>query len=475
MSDSSITEDPKQQYDNTLRLLSDFLQQGLGINKIEVHQIYFLLMYFPFYMVSRDLQDKYKIAVNFTNEKDENNALYENDDAIISKMIDPKFEALDTGNTENKLQLALCEPVIFNKRAENIDKFKPFYLNKEKGTLSDLALQSEATGIKEPNTEGSYFIHLPFINFPPLYGISLVNNPSINQIKRKRMNTEMKTVKDEEGTKSLVSLLSYWRHFSSKLSLLQKSHFEDLTASLYPQESTTDWLIRGDLKFKFHGVSWIKLEKEFEDLFHKHVDVAFTIQPWMAVVASEKHELPLDIEIVYKNRCIIDYDCTSIIFKTNKEENLLLGDFILRCFYQLIQFKIRELYDGEDSKIEDEIVAYCDLRSQYCKFDNDNGECGCECCKCGNNSSDGKKDHTDGCLFENKMALQILNDSQIYRHRDKNIKVKVSKEDPNQEAARAAGAYFSKKFGETQVGLKEFEFLMESNNGRSETNKSNIV
>ncbi len=440
-------------YENTISILSDFLKNGLGVTTIEVHQIYFLLMYFPFYMVCRDLQDKHGFSVNFTNEEDKTNkTLYENDDAIIKKMLESSFNSLYEENGKTNLQLSLCEPVLFNERAQNITEFKQYYSNK--GKIDGLSLQSTATTANK-----NYFIHLPFINFPPMYGISLVNNPDINHIKRDRMANEYKKIKlRNDDRNQVISLMAYWRHFSSKLSLLQKSDFEKLTASLYPKGSTTDWLIREDLKFKFHGKSWIKLEQEFEDLFHKHVDVAFTVQPWMAVVASEKHTPPLDVEIVYKNRCIIDYDCTSMIFKTNKKENLIIGDFILRCLYRLVHIRIRELYDSEEDEVKDQIEAYCNLRSKYCKV----GEpsCGCECCECKNKDSNGEKKHYEGCLFENKVALQILNDSQIYQHRDKGIADIM-----NDDSDQTAGLYFAEKFGQSRDGLNKFSSFIEGTDG----------
>lgn len=359
-----------------------------GIKTITFHQFSFLIMYFPVYMIIYELKQYLmksgiKVKVPFESQ--------ERDKAIIENMAKEDFESFKLDNEENTLHIGLCEPVVFNKeknenksailKYDDLDKLNKKELKKK--------LKNECLG-KLENGKISYFIHLPFINFPPIYGVSLINNESIKKIKEKKENETV-----QKGDVCL-SIADYRRHFSAKLSLLDIVDFENLAYSSYPEGSTTDWFIRKKIKFPSKNPSPIcieKLEEEFKALFDGNVDVAFTVQPWAAITDAVCSKHPYKIDIVYKDVCK-RFDCTSLILKTNKDEYLILGDYILNCFKILLEKKIEELYKMSSEDLGENIEHYCKLLYEHNK----------------NSPLD------ESFKFENKMALRLTIDSQIYRY-----------------------------------------------------------
>lgn len=443
----------KKSFEKALKAFVSFLHD-CGIKKIIFHQFDFLIMYFPVYMLIKDLKDK-DITVEFEkgNEKD-------NDIAINKKMANGNFESLDIG--EGILHIGLCEPVVFNvnvafKRRDHVRAENKFLTYKPMKKVGEFELKNECVG----ENNNSYFLHLPFIKFPPLYGVSLINRPIINKIKRKKSKEGM----NRKG-KQVLSIVDYWKHFSAKLSLLDNKDFEELTASSYPPGSTTDWFIRHKFQFRFKKVTSVKnlKEGEFKDLFNRKVDVAFTVQPWAALSASELNDPPLDIDIVFKNVCDDKFDCTSLIFKTGIRERLILGDHILKFLNNLLNTKIDELYrmhSADISDIEKSMKYYCTLLSEYLRNKHKdhhgiNTCCSCyvpECLNVGKKQT--KIKLADGCLFENKMALRLTNDSQIYKH------LKEEEIAP----AKAVANYFVEKFSKTPEGCNKFQELMRGGSG----------
>jgi len=302
-----MTEEKYQgYYEFILDKLVWFIEDA-GFEKIVIHQFSFLDLYFPLYMILVDLKEKLKNTdVKFSDP-------IENDEKLIETMMLKKFESFEikNKNSNNTLNLGLCEPVIFSRPRQKK------YENYDKQTNRD----GHINPCKYNSNEGSFFIHLPFINIPHVYGVALKNRPAINKIKRE---------KQSEHNQNL-NIMNFWNHFATNLSLLDKSDFDDLVVSLYPKGSTTDWVIRKRIGgFAFAGISWVdSVEREFEDLFKGIVDVAFTVQPWSAISASEKHNPPLDIEIVY-SQAGDTFEYSSLIFHTLKKEYLIFGDFILR-------------------------------------------------------------------------------------------------------------------------------------------------
>jgi hypothetical protein len=438
--------------DNKLILLRTILD-CLGVKTIRIHQIDFLMMYFPFYMMIDDFKKSKTesgkdIIVEFVNFSVDDKGLklpYGNDDGIFSNILNNNIDRMESLSDDGEtLNLYLCEPVPFNPR-NNFEKYEEkvpiggFGHGIDKLTLiENLKLERERETknhklicLKHTFTNTPlYFIHEPFINFPPLYGISLVNNPQLNKIK----NDLIKEENEEPGKPTYLSRSNYWKHFSAKFSLLQKHHFKKLVASIYPKGSTTDWFIRkkDNYKFELKGKTWVELPEEFEDIFHGHADVAFTVQPWVAVSKTKSHETPFEIEIVYKNRSE-DYDCTSIIFVSKTIEKLVIGNYVIKMIYALLQEKIVELYGFEKKGIDKRLENFCDLkRNSICAHakcangthynatgcKNKTGcttYCDCECCGCGLDGREKKEKGKHGCIFENRIALEILADSQIYK------------------------------------------------------------
>lgn len=435
-------------YGDVIKDLSTFLVDS-GITKIVFHQFDFLIMYFPVYMVINNLK-KNGLTIEFN--------IKENDESIIKGMV-----TQESFNTEEAtLHLGLCEPKVFPENHPDKEKLGNYLV------FEDLNNESEKNNrtklhhnmcVKKDGEE-SYFIHLPFINFPPIYGVSLINRDIINKIKREKRREGVK-----KGVEKELSIMDFWRHFSAKLSLLdERKDFNKLVASSYPKGSTTDWFIREKIKFPLRGITWVEtLEKEFDDLFYGLVDVAFTVQPWVAISKSEFHDPPLDVDIVYKNVCT-EFDCTSLIFSTTKREHLILAEYILNCFKNLLESKIKELYELNTDSIDDHIRPYCMLLSEHCKKNADNKHAAdknnCGCCEpvsnC-NNSNEEKENEikmNDGCLFENKMALRLTKDSQIYKHLRWIEKNEMNVED-------VVANYFVEKFGGSTEGLNKFyDFLV---------------
>ncbi len=418
-----------------LKKLKDLLD-ALGVQEIEIHQIGFLMMYFPFYMVLQDLKNK-NIKINFSKNKK-----YKDDDKhIVEAMLNNDFESLlDNGNM---LQIGICEPILFNARGADEQSYKAYERNTDfaSGKLGLKSTKHEHSGEHEHYsrffTDGDKIaggiIHIPFINFPPLYGVALVNNPKINRIKRDLLT--------KKSAKTGATMQDYWRHFSAKMSILQRDDFKGLVASLYPKGSTTDWFIRREYGLKLKGKTWILLSDEFADIFNGHADVAFTVQPWAAVPYSKSktRSEPMDIEIVYKSRCY-EYDCTSLLFKTKSSERLVIGEYVLRYLYALIHEKIRHLYhDATPNDLNNFLASYCEMVQQNCA--NTGESCNCSCCKCKSNKTSKIKGAADDCLEENKVALQLILDSQIYKQRVKSFK------DINCETAEGAVVeYFAAKY-----------------------------
>ncbi len=443
----------EEEYDKIKRELVSFLE-NCEIKTINFHQFGFLIMYFPVYMIIHDLEEsKYTGKILFQEK--------ENDKKINEDMVEESFESFEVHVGSNTLHLGLCEPVVFNieEKNENGESIFKKYgdlvsLNKEgydfealKHKLGNKCIGMLIDDIKDDKTKQnkkikeSYFMHLPFINFPPIYGISLINNPVINRKKR-----EKRKEGDEE---KVLSIIDYWKHFSAKLSLLDKNDFRDLTVSSYPKETTANWFITKSkfIKFPFFkGITWIKhLRNEFDDLFDGIVDVAFTVQPWAALPASEFHEPPFDVDIVYKNVCT-EFNCTSLIFKTKKREYVFIGDYILNCFNNLLKIKIKNLYEMDSVGIEESIKHYYKLLMKH--------------------SNNAKKqarkpinlsqiDMETWCLFENKMALRLTIDSQIYKHLEE-----IKKDHKGMKEEEVVADYFVEKFSNTAEGHEKFQELI---------------
>ncbi len=458
-------------YDDAKEALLSLLTDS-HITTIEIFQFDFLVMYFPFYMVINDLKNS-GITITFDQS-------IENDEKIIEKMAKDDFESFRIDG-EYKLRIGLCEPLVFNKETQ--DEENKIKGNSDSETLNNHGNKNGEIKAKEneewskfakildnecvENGKNSFFIHLPFISFPPLYGVSLINRPVINKIKKKK--SKDKTTRNEGDEKKVLSIIDYWRHFSAKLSLLDKNDFQNLVASSYPKGSTTDWFIRKKIRFPLKGATWIEnLSKEFDDLFNGLVDVAFTVQPWAAVSQSEFHDPPLDVDIVYKNVCDQNFDCTSLIFKTKEKEYLIFGDYILNCFNVLLKEKINELYRMDSNGIKETIKEYCKLIVDACK---NNKKCSCVCCdfetkaqKCQNrekvtNGNNNDVDTEDGCLFENKMALRLINDSQIYKYLKK-----IKRNHKGMDIEKVVVNYFVEKFKEDPDKL--LSMLFEVKHGR---------
>lgn len=447
-----MSRDGFMTYDDAKRALLFFLKES-NVTTIKILQFDFLIMYFPFYLVINDLK-KSGITITFDQSM-------ESDEAITKKMAENSFESFVIDDEDKFLHIGLCEPVVFtnkkHKKEKDDDDYKDYHLlselkdndNDKKWQSLQKRLSNACLGKKLNGSEGSFFMHLPFISFPPLYGVSLINRPVVNKIKRWKSQDEI--TRSKGNNKKVLSIIDYWRHFSAKLSLLDKNNFKSLVASSYPKGSTTDWFIRKKISFPLKSTTWVEnLSKEFDDLFNGLVDVAFTVQPWAAVSQSEFHDPPLDIDIVYKNVCDQDFDCTSLIFKTTKKEYLIFGDYILNCFNILLKEKISDLYGMGSDDIKESIKEYCKLIVAACKKDI---TCSCICCdfrakaqdcqnheKVNNGNSDEVKSEY-GCLFENKMALRLTNDSQIYKHLKK-----IKEDHKGMKIEEVVVDYFVEKF-----------------------------
>lgn len=426
-------------YEKSKSLLIQLLND-LNVTTVKVYQIDFLIMYFPFYMMVNDPDFKGKgIAFEFLHG-------FKDDDAVISRMLNADFESLPGDGT---LHLAICEPVVFNHRGEEktIESSDPnikvtYISDADIFEGSDIGYNNAQNGInidtdtaeenlkRDSNSsncnkrmkdkqynyktfdhhsavngeiiKSTHIIHVPFINFPPLYAIATSNNPRINLIKKEYL------VKKYGN----LSRYDYWKHFSSNFSLLQKCDFRNLSACLYPKKSTTDWMIRVKNEFSFKSKSWVsKIEDEFEDVFHGHADVAFTVQPWAAVEkANNHHKKPFDIEIVYKSNTD-EYDCTSVIFATQQAENMIIGNYILNLMTSVLDYNIKRLLKAERTDIGELLKPYCNMIKELCQ--SPDSRCNCRCCKCSENIEDDKS--STPCIDVNEVALEILADMNIYK------------------------------------------------------------
>lgn len=434
-----MSDDLHNVYKDAKDKLISFLQD-CSINTIKFHQFGFLIMYFPIYMIIHDLRES-ESESGYTGE-----ILFEekeNDKKINEDMIINDLESFNVNGEKNTLDLGLCEPVVFNEEEKNengdgiFKNYEPYDLKKDDNSTPKKELLNKCVR-KLNNGKESYFMHLPFINFPPVYGVSLINNPKINKIKREKRKDSI-----ERDNEKFLSIIDYWRHFSAKLSLLDKDDFKKLKVSLYEEGSTTDWFIRERLEFKTAGITCVNdINNEFKDLFKGDVDVAFTIQPWAALPASEFQDPPLDVDIVYKNVCT-EFNCTSLIFKTSKKEYLIIGDYILNCFNILLKIKIKNLYEMNSDDIKESIKHYCELLMSHCKKQDKK------------TINPSQIDMEKWCLFENKMALRLTIDSQIYKYLSE-----IKKEDERMNDQDVIANYFVEKYGGSSKGIDEFQKLL---------------
>ena len=414
---------------HTYKKAKDKLLEFIKLSEIKTiifHQFEFLIMYFPVYMIICDLKgdlDKLGIHLSFKPK--------ENDKAIIKDIAEESFESFELDNEKNTLHIGLCEPVIFNDikhaREITIPGYEHLDNNELKNELRNECLQKKSKNDSEDKV--SYFLHLPFINFPPIYGVSLINNESIKDIK-----LEKEQEKAQKGEVCL-SITDYWKYFSAKLCLLDKVDFRSLVASSYPDGSTTDWFIRKEIGFplKEEPKCITHLNKEFDALFDKEVDVAFTVQPWAAISNSVYRKSPYGIDIVYKDVCK-RFDCTSLILKTNKDEYLFLGDYILNCLKILLEKKIADLYRMDSHGLGDSIEYYCKLLHNH----------------------NHQNISLDECFkFESKMALRLNIDSQIYREQQETERMTEVV-----DQKKVFYDYFATKYGGSTVGIDLFEKLM---------------
>jgi hypothetical protein len=213
-------------------------------------------------------------------------------------------------------------------------------------------------GLSEAPQEQTQLINKPFIKRLPLWGVALANNKKINQLK---------TGLNEKELKQRNARLQYWKTFGSKVSLLHGNDLLNketrLGISLYGEGSTARKLFKGYIK-AIQGanpdtdlayLADADPKNEFYDLFANHVDIALTVQPWLAV--KQAAESGTEIEVVYTH---LDkpQPFTSLYVKkpTNALDALTLN--LLEAVMDILDFAVQHmaasLYEQEhENKLQD--------------------------------------------------------------------------------------------------------------------------
>jgi len=244
---------------------------------------------------------------------------------------------------------------------------------------------SEISGKKDCSKVGK----IDLIDRLPLWGISLKNNKKINKIKKSKFG-------------NYLQLLSI-KIFSGKFSLLLRDDLKGLSISIYPVGSTVERLFKKSVAGIENGIDFEHTNIELDHLFRGDVDLALTIQPWLALLKSQGNNL--DIEVTY-NHIGKSEKFTSLYMK--KEENSdMYSDKLQESLLQSIQYildnKIQKLYDANDEDIK-QCAKYLKQLSENTK--NKQVEINAE-------KSFDKVDFDDDCVIH-KIGIEILNDSRIF-------------------------------------------------------------
>ncbi len=352
-------------------------------DKLVVHQFGFTILYLPVYLALDEIS---RAA-----------SLKRNDDWTIEFQ---SSKSTDTGTVRQLLQ---------KTSAENLFLKKELHLG-----LSEVHHGGDGSPHVLSDEEVNKLIYKEsvIIDRVPLWGVALVNNEKINKIRKKD---------------SKDRLQKFWPHFESKLSLLKKGDFEDLRISLYPEGSTVYRLFQEYLRDNVPPVvAPVELDREFDDLFRKIVDVAITIQPWRAIADADGKYL--DVELVYNHldppRPFTNlYGC-----KPTDLTSLPPLNFFFRCLSLYVQSKVEELYRAVNSEEELTRLAryYCrrkDPAARVVEIDSD------QCCPCSNGEAECKD------AMSHKTAIQVLNDSRIYFHHGGPLKERCKEETDSLERA----------------------------------------
>lgn len=321
-----------------------------GFDSVEIHQFGQTILYIPIYLVIQDLKNECKLNNIKLVDSSSN-------DEVTVKSVKSKDNSFFTDETESK------------KLIIGLSELLP--------------------------TENNHFHHFPIIERVPLWGLARQNNKKIKKIRGSK----------KQGDDNFND---YWELFGSKFSLLNKSDFEGLTVSLYPDGSTIYRIFTDFIE----GTEGVLLAPhtmdEFDDLFSGTADVCLTVHPTYAIKRSQTEGTQL--EVVY-NHYGEPTAFTSLYMKkyAEEEEKNNIARLFMKYLEILVYDKIKHFYKSSYDDYLHNAEVYCHIN----KKDDDNKK-DCIISKVIKDENECYKNKS--CQLPSIIAQQIINDSRIYYH-----------------------------------------------------------
>lgn len=291
--------------------------------KIQVHHFGTNLLYLPVYLLLKDIENCWNEAQN----KGQPKLIIEYQNFMTDKSV---CEAVTTGESWHANESAVSTLAI---------GISELYVPPKEMTLRD------------------NYIEFPFIKRLPLWGVALDNNPKINLLKRRPVFDECSDLADDWRSREIRH--EYWEAFRGKLSLLAPSDLVDeqlkFRISLYKSDTTAYRLFAEDSPNGLEGFtlkSEVTFDNEFDDLFHGNVDVALTVQPWLAVRRANSMGSRLETVYVHQGR---PAPFSSVYCKRPSDD--CYAEDVLRDLFEILYFGVREkiadIYELDGGKMAD--------------------------------------------------------------------------------------------------------------------------
>ncbi len=291
--------------------------------KIQVCHFGTNLLYLPVYLLLKDIENCWNEAQN----KDQPKLIIEYQNFMTDKLV---CEAVKNVESWHANELAVSTLTI---------------------GISELYVQPKEMPLRDD------YIEFPFIKRLPLWGIALDNNSKINLLKRRPVFDECSGLSDDWRSREIRH--EYWEAFRGKLSLLAPSDLVDerlkFRISLYKSDTTAYRLFAEDSPNGLEGFtlkSEVTFDNEFDDLFHGNVDVALTVQPWLAVRRANSMGSRLETVYVHQGR---PAPFSSVYCKRPSDD--CYAEDVLRDLFEILYLGVREkiadVYELDGGKMAD--------------------------------------------------------------------------------------------------------------------------
>ncbi len=195
----------------------------------------------------------------------------------------------------------------------------------------------------------NWIVEQPIVRRLPLWGIALVDNQRIEQIRERRERA--KVVGERSRFKEFRKL------FAGKMSLLRPQDGDwrvsdedaQLAVSIYEEGSTAYEFFRRYLDKNGQDIRKLRVkpirkgfEEEFDALFSGKADIALTVQPWRALRLAEEQDRRIEVVYTHLGR---PEPVTSLYMRRDPEDSVDLWSTFLAALGALVQVNVGMLYD----------------------------------------------------------------------------------------------------------------------------------